>query len=66
MSVGIKVSERVLYILRDAYVTLQLIEDEPLNATAKANLREIRSWAISITNYVNRILAKAGESDDER
>ena len=66
MSVGIKVTEQVLYILRDAYVTLQLIENERLNATTKDNLREIRSWAISITNYVNGILAKAGDSNDER
>ena len=66
MSVGIRVSKQVLYILRDAYVTLQLIENERLNATTKDNLREIRSWAISITNYVNGILAKAGDSNDER
>jgi len=66
MNTAIRISERVLYILRDAYATLQLIEDEKLNATAKVNLREIRSWAISITNYVNGILAKAGVCDDER
>ena len=66
MNTAIRISERVLYILRDAYVTLQLIEDEPLNETAKANLREIRSWAISIANYVDTILAKAGECNDER
>ena len=66
MSVASRISERVLYILRDAYATLQLIDDEPLNATAKVNLREIHSWAISITNYVNEILSKAGRNDDER
>ena len=66
MNTAIRISEQVLYILRDAYATLQLIDDETLNETAKANLREIRSWAISITNYVNTILAKAGECDDER
>ena len=66
MSVATRISERVLYILRDAYATLQLIEDEPLNDTAKINLREIRSWAISITNYVNGILAKAGDDNGKR
>jgi len=66
MNTAIRISERVLYILRDAYATLQLIEDERLNATAKANLREIRSWAISISNYVDTILAKAGGSNDKR
>ena len=66
MSVASNVSEMVLNLLRDAYNMLTLLRDEPLNETAKANLREIRSWAISITNYVNGILAKAGESDDER
>jgi len=66
MSVASRISERVLYILRDAYATLQLIDDEPLNATAKVNLREIRAWAISITDYVNEILSKAGRNDDER
>ena len=66
MSVASNVSEMVLNLLRDAYNMLTLLKNEELNATAKNNLREIRSWAISITNYVNGILAKAGESDDER
>jgi len=66
MNTAIRISEQVLYILRDAYATLQLIDDEKLNATAKVNLREIRSWAISITNYVNEILSKSVSSDDKR
>lgn len=66
MSVASNVSEMVLNLLRDAYNMLTLLKNEELNAIAKNNLREIRSWAISITNYVNTILAKAGESDDER
>jgi len=66
VSVASNVSEMVLNLLRDAYNMLTLLKNEELNAIAKNNLREIRSWAISITNYVNTILAKAGESDDER
>ena len=64
MDVTNKVSERVLCIIRDAYWTLKLIEDEPLNATAKVSLREIRSWAISITDLVNKILSKPNEEVD--
>jgi len=66
VSVASNVSEMVLNLLRDAYNMLTLLRDEPLNETAKANLREIRSWAISIANYVDTILTKAGESDDKR
>ena len=55
------VSERALTIIRDAYFTLTLLEDERLNATAKVNLRKIRSWAILITDLVNKILSKSNE-----
>ena len=59
------VSERALTIIRDAYFTLTLLEDERLNATTKANLREIRSWAVSITDLVNKILSKQEVDSDE-
>ena len=55
------VSERALTIICDAYFMLTLLEDERLNATAKTNLRKIRSWAMSITDLVNKILSKSNE-----
>jgi len=57
----IKVLERVLRILQDAYWSLTLIEGEQLNATTRANLREIRVHANAIVNLVDEILSKSNE-----
>lgn len=58
MSVGIKVSEKVLEWLRDAYTALEMLDSEEVNATVKSNLMQIQSYAIAIINLVNKLIVK--------
>jgi len=58
VSVGIKVSEKVLEWLRDAYTALEMLDSEDVNATVKSNLMQIQSYAIAIINLVNKLIVE--------
>jgi len=48
-------SENALMKIREAFELINMIDGE-LNATTKANLRQIREYAITIINVVTRKL----------
>ena len=58
MSVGIKVSEKVLEWMRDAYTALEMLDSDDINATVKSNLMQIQSYAIAIINTINKLIVK--------
>jgi len=58
VSVGIKVSEKVLEWLRDAYTALEMLDSDDINATVKSNLMQIQAYAIAIINTINKLIVE--------
>jgi len=65
MTGTIRLTEGALYLIRKAFILLSDIDKRKIPATAKSDLREIRAFAISITNTVNDLLFYVSESDNE-
>jgi len=55
MNAAIKLSERALRLIQDAYVLIHDMDDK-VPAAAKSSLQQIREWAIAILNEINRKL----------
>jgi len=58
MSVGIKVSEKVLNLMKEACTALATLDSNDVNATVKSNLMQIQSYAIAIINLVNKLIVE--------
>ena len=55
---GIKVSEKVLNLMKEACTALASLDSDDINATVKSNLMQIQSYAIAIIYLVNKLVMK--------